>query len=147
MSNRTTRLVVQIEPRRLVSVVVCLAVTGLLLISAVLLQSHFELGSAISDGVPPDMPLAVEKTLGVNVDLSRYDLVAREEALADMEEAGFHWLRQEFPWQDIEIHGKGDFEDRRHEPYRSSSACGLSQWKRVACGTIPCRASASTSRR
>lgn len=102
MSNRATRPVVQIEPRRLVSVVVCLAVTGLLLISAVLLQSHFELGSAISDSVPPDMPLAVEKTLGVNVDLSRYDLVAREEALADMEEAGFHWLRQRFPWDAIE---------------------------------------------
>ena len=27
--------------------------------------------------------------------------------------AGYHWLRQEFPWEDIEIHGKGDFEDRR----------------------------------
>ena len=35
-------------------------------------------------------------------------------------DAGFHWLRQEFPWEDIEIHGKGDFEDRRHEPYRSA---------------------------
>jgi hypothetical protein len=34
--------------------------------------------------------------------------------------AGYHWLRQEFPWEDIEIHGKGDFEDRRHEPYRSA---------------------------
>jgi hypothetical protein len=34
--------------------------------------------------------------------------------------AGYRWLRQEFPWEDIEIHGKGDFEDRRHEPYRSA---------------------------
>jgi len=34
--------------------------------------------------------------------------------------AGFHWLRQEFTWEDIEIHGKGDFEDRRHQPYRSA---------------------------
>jgi hypothetical protein len=31
-------------------------------------------------------------------------------------EAGFHWIRQEFPWEDIEIHGKGDFVDRRNEP-------------------------------
>ncbi|MEA3341178.1 MAG: hypothetical protein U9R15_14540, partial [Chloroflexota bacterium] len=30
------------------------------------------------------------------------------------------WLRQEFPWEDIEIHGQGDFEDRRHEPHRSA---------------------------
>jgi len=26
-------------------------------------------------------------------------------------EAGFHWVRQEFPWEDIEIAGKGDFWD------------------------------------
>jgi hypothetical protein len=35
-------------------------------------------------------------------------------------DAGIHWLRQEFPWEDIEIHGKGDFEDRRHDPHRSA---------------------------
>ena len=29
-------------------------------------------------------------------------------------DAGFHWIRQEFPWEDIEIHGKGDFQDRRN---------------------------------
>ncbi|MCP4425485.1 MAG: glycoside hydrolase family 5 protein, partial [Chloroflexi bacterium] len=29
-------------------------------------------------------------------------------------EAGFRWIRQEFVWEDIEIHGKGDFEDRRN---------------------------------
>ncbi|MGC9395441.1 MAG: hypothetical protein ACP5J4_11355, partial [Anaerolineae bacterium] len=34
--------------------------------------------------------------------------------------AGFHWIRQQFPWADIEIHAKGDFEDHRHEPYRSA---------------------------
>ena len=35
-------------------------------------------------------------------------------------DAGFHWLRQEFPWYDIEVHGKNDFEDRRHVPVRSA---------------------------
>jgi hypothetical protein len=44
----------------------------------------------------------------------------RERAVQMIAEAGFHWLRQEFPWEDIEIHGKGDFEDRRHEPSRSA---------------------------
>jgi hypothetical protein len=42
----------------------------------------------------------------------------REKAVRMIAEAGFKWIRQEFPWQDIEIHGKGDFEDRRHEPYQ-----------------------------
>ena len=44
----------------------------------------------------------------------------RERAMQMIAEAGFHWIRQEFPWEDIEIHAKGDFEDRRHEPYRSA---------------------------
>ncbi|MFQ5593579.1 MAG: hypothetical protein ACE5HA_05475 [Anaerolineae bacterium] len=32
--------------------------------------------------------------------------------------AGFGWIRQEFPWEDIEIHGKGDYEDRRTGPHK-----------------------------
>ena len=44
----------------------------------------------------------------------------REQAVSMIAESGFHWIRQEFPWEDIEIHGKGDFQDRRHEPYRSA---------------------------
>ncbi len=38
----------------------------------------------------------------------------REKQVQLIAEAGFHWIRQEFPWYDIEIHGQGDFEDRRH---------------------------------
>jgi hypothetical protein len=44
----------------------------------------------------------------------------RERSVQMIADAGFHWLRQEFPWEDIEIHSKGDFEDRRHEPHRSA---------------------------
>lgn len=58
---------------------------------------------------------------GVNVFLEQeVDPAKREQAVAMAHAAGFRWLRQEFPWEDIEIHGKGDFEDRRHEPYRSA---------------------------
>jgi polysaccharide biosynthesis protein PslG len=59
--------------------------------------------------------------LGVNVFLEQEVEAAKRAQVVQMAaDAGFHWLRQEFPWQDIEIHGKGDFEDRRHEPYRSA---------------------------
>ncbi len=58
---------------------------------------------------------------GVNVFLEQEaDPAKRALAVQMAAEAGFHWLRQEFPWEDIEIHAKGDFEDRRHEPYRSA---------------------------
>ena len=56
---------------------------------------------------------------GVNTFLqNEVEPAKREEAMRLLSEAGFKWIRQEFPWEDIEIHGKGDFEDRRHEPHR-----------------------------
>lgn len=58
---------------------------------------------------------------GVNVFLNEeVEPAKREQTVRLAKEAGFHWLRQEFPWQDIEIHAKGDFEDRRNSPARSA---------------------------
>jgi hypothetical protein len=58
---------------------------------------------------------------GVNVFLNEeVEPAKREETVRLAAEAGFHWLRQEFPWQDIEIHAKGDFEDRRNPPAKSA---------------------------
>ena len=73
--------------------------------------------------IAPDIPAAHSgvSPFGVNVFLEQEpDPAVREQAVRMASEAGFHWLRQEFPWEDIEIHGKGDFEDRRHEPARSA---------------------------
>ena len=70
-----------------------------------------------------DVPVApaVTSPFGINVFLEQEaDPAKRELAVQMAAAAGYHWLRQEFPWEDIEIHGKGDFEDRRHEPYRSA---------------------------
>lgn len=44
----------------------------------------------------------------------------REEQVRLIAEAGFYWLRQEFPWADIEISGKGNFEDCRNGPCLSA---------------------------
>lgn len=58
---------------------------------------------------------------GVNTFLEQeVEREKRELAVKMIADAGFAWIRQEFPWEDIEIHGKGDFEDRRHEPHRSA---------------------------
>ncbi|MBC7809586.1 MAG: family 1 glycosylhydrolase, partial [Burkholderiales bacterium] len=40
----------------------------------------------------------------------------REQQVQMITDMGIHWLRQEFPWEDIEIHGRGDFIDRRNDP-------------------------------
>jgi hypothetical protein len=58
---------------------------------------------------------------GVNTFLqNEVEPAKREKAMRLISEAGLRWIRQEFPWEDIEIHGKGDFEDRRHKPYKSA---------------------------
>jgi hypothetical protein len=71
----------------------------------------------------PDVPVAHVgiNPFGINVFLNEeVEEWKRERSVQMIAEAGFHWLRQEFPWEDIEIHGKGDFEDRRNEPHRSA---------------------------
>jgi hypothetical protein len=52
---------------------------------------------------------------GVNTFLeSEVEEAKRDQSLQLIQEAGFGFIRQEFVWEDIEIHGKGDFEDRRN---------------------------------
>jgi GH35 family endo-1,4-beta-xylanase len=59
--------------------------------------------------------------LGINTFLQlEVEVAKREKSLQMIREAGFRWIRQEFPWEDIEIHGKGDLQDRRWTPHRSS---------------------------
>jgi hypothetical protein len=58
---------------------------------------------------------------GVNTFLqNEADPHKRRLAVEMVANAGFRWIRQEFPWEDIEIHGRGDFMDRRHDPPRSA---------------------------
>ena len=87
------------------------------------------LSDLVADQLRPPLDLADDRFIphadvnpfGVNVFLEQEAEVAKREQVVRMAaEAGFHWLRQEFPWEDIEIHGKGDFIDRRHDPPRSA---------------------------
>lgn len=90
-------------------------IKGLTDLAGGLLRPQVDLASAAATeyaGVDP---------FGINVFLEQeVEPAKREQAVKMVADAGFHWLRQEFPWEDIEIHGKGDFEDRRHEPHRSA---------------------------
>jgi len=56
-------------------------------------------------------PFGINTFLHLEVEPSK-----REETLRLITAAGFRWIRQEFPWEDIEIHGRGDFVDRRNDP-------------------------------
>lgn len=52
----------------------------------------------------------------------------RERILQMISAAGFHWIRQQFPWEDIEIHGRGDFEDRRNDMNGDGQPDTISAW-------------------
>lgn len=85
----------------------------------------------IADRLRPQPDAAIYEAVA-HADLSPYGINTfleqevepekRELAMQMIADAGFAWIRQEFPWEDIEIHGKGDYEDRRQQPYRSAWA-------------------------
>ncbi len=65
----------------------------------------------------PDVPIQhVEVSpYGVNTFLqTEVEPAKRERQVQMIADAGFKWIRQQFPWEDIEIHGRGDFNDRRN---------------------------------
>jgi polysaccharide biosynthesis protein PslG len=62
------------------------------------------------------IPQADVNPYGVNTFLDQEVLPERRERQVQLAaEAGFGWLRQQFRWDDLEIDGKGDFIDRRHD--------------------------------
>ncbi|MCJ7667206.1 MAG: beta-galactosidase, partial [Anaerolineae bacterium] len=80
---------------------VCLAFLGWLGLKVIV--SHRYLHQGVVYGEPPDIPLASVYPLGVNVSLEQYE---REEdlrfALELARKGGFRWIRQHFPWAQIE---------------------------------------------
>jgi polysaccharide biosynthesis protein PslG len=71
----------------------------------------------------PEVPIAHNgaNPFGINTFLQQeVEPAKRERQVQLIAEAGFHWMRQEFPWYDLEISGKGDFEDCRFPPCHSA---------------------------
>jgi O-antigen ligase len=53
-------------------------------------------------GTPPDIPQAAVYPLGVNVSLERYEGQELDRALDLICDGGYRWVRQRFPWSEIE---------------------------------------------
>ncbi|MBI1258438.1 MAG: hypothetical protein GC204_13285 [Chloroflexi bacterium] len=65
----------------------------------------------------PDVPInhTGVNPYGINTFLEQeVEPAKREQQVQMIADAGFHWIRQEIPWEDIEISGRGDFEDSRN---------------------------------
>jgi polysaccharide biosynthesis protein PslG len=67
----------------------------------------------------PETPIAYNgvNPFGINTFLQQeVEPAKRERQVQLIAAAGFHWLRQEFPWYDIEVSAKGNFNDCRNPP-------------------------------
>ena len=66
---------------------------------------------------------------GINTFLQQeVEVAKRERTLELIREAGFTMIRQQFPWEDIEIHGRGDFTDRRNDLNGDGTPDEISAW-------------------
>jgi polysaccharide biosynthesis protein PslG len=85
------------------------------------LRGMVELGGNLLRMQPntaPDVPInhTDVSPYGVNTFLQQeVEVAKRERQLQMIAEAGFTMIRQQFPWDDIEISGRGDFIDRRND--------------------------------
>lgn len=83
---------------------------------------------------PDTQPLAViahtgVNPYGVNTFLQQeVEPAKREQQLQMIADVGFGWIRQEFPWEDIEIHGRGDFTDRRNDVNGDGQVDEIDAW-------------------
>ncbi len=84
---------------------VILCTLGLIIVAFLAYVVWTKQGDAIYShgyGLPPDVPQAAVNPFGVNVALEQYNEGELEQALALIEAGGFRWVRQTFPWADIE---------------------------------------------
>jgi hypothetical protein len=66
----------------------------------------------------PDVPISHTDVppYGINTFLQQeVEVAKRDRSLQMIADAGFKMIRQQFPWDDIEISGRGDFMDRRND--------------------------------
>lgn len=63
------------------------------------------------------LTVTAESPFGMNIFLEKEALPeVRTAVLRLLGDANFRYARQQFVWEDLEIHGKGDFSDRRNDP-------------------------------
>lgn len=85
------------------------------------IRGMVELGGNLIRPMPRTQPYApidhnTAPPFGINVFLQKeVEEDKMRVMLAMIQEAGFHWLRQEFPWEDLEIDGRGQFTDSRND--------------------------------
>ena len=79
---------------------VCLTVLGYM--GWQVMSQHSYDTRGVTYGGPPHIPQAAVYPLGVNISLERYEGEDLGRALDMVQDGGFRWVRQRFPWSEIE---------------------------------------------
>ncbi|MFB0534734.1 MAG: O-antigen ligase family protein [Anaerolineae bacterium] len=88
---------------RSLTIRICLhALALVVLVSAAIVLWWRQRQTVEGPGYVVNAPQASAYPFGVNVSLEQYDTTDRERALAMIEAAGLRWVRQSFPWAEIE---------------------------------------------
>ena len=72
-----------------------------------------------------DVPFGINTFLQLEADPAK-----RDEQLRMINAAGFEWIRQEFPWEDIEVDGRGQFTDSRNDYDGDGVPDTISGWRK-----------------
>jgi hypothetical protein len=98
------------------------------------LQGMAELGGNLFRSQPQTDPYAPIQhndifPYGINTFLEQETEEAKLRVMLQMiDEAGFGWIRQEFPWADIEVDGRGQFTDSREDVDLDGTIDTISSW-------------------
>ncbi|NIN67388.1 MAG: hypothetical protein GTO63_22340, partial [Anaerolineae bacterium] len=88
----------------------CLLCLGFLaLLGWEIISDHSYQHRGIWYGTPLNIPQAAVYPLGVNASLEQYEAEDLDRALTTIEAGGFQWVRQRFPWAEIEPE-QGEYE-------------------------------------
>lgn len=98
-------------------------IRGLVEVAGNLLRPPLETDALAPIAHKTDFPYGVNTFLEQEVERPKLEAMLRM-----IREAGFVWLRQEFPWEDLEVDGRGQFTDSRLDRDGDGQADTIDTW-------------------
>ena len=100
-------------------------IRGMVEVTGNLIRQPLETDVLASIDNKADIPYGVNTFLQEEVERPKIDVM-----LQMIEDAGFVWLRQEFPWEDLEVDGRGQFTDSRQDTDGDGELDTIDAWEK-----------------
>lgn len=100
-------------------------IRGMVEVTGNLIRHPLETDVLASIDNKADIPYGVNTFLQEEVERQKIDVM-----LHMIEDAGFVWLRQEFPWEDLEVDGRGQFTDSRQDTDGDGEPDTIDAWEK-----------------